>query len=188
MCAGGPPKPVQPISPHSRTTVASEGRSSTGRSLTYWRWGRCRRASTRRSACSSARCSSSRSARKSASKRSASARSFACACLPSGVMRTGVTPAVVRVAASFDEPLFLELVEQSDELSPVVPERVRDLALRLRRALGEDDEDGVVVRPEPGLLVRLHRLLLGPEPEPLEKERRRPHELLGEVERLRRIG
>jgi hypothetical protein len=25
MCAGGPPKPMQPIRPHSRTTVASLG-------------------------------------------------------------------------------------------------------------------------------------------------------------------
>src|SRR5437868_3775682 len=28
MCAGGPPKPTQPIRPHSRATVSSPGRSA----------------------------------------------------------------------------------------------------------------------------------------------------------------
>ena len=74
----------------------------------------------------------------------------------------GVAPAVVRVAAALDEPLLLELVEQPDELAPVVAERVGDRALRLGRALVEQGEDGVVVRVQPGCLVRLERLAPSP--------------------------
>jgi hypothetical protein len=55
---------------------------------------------------------------------------------PAGVgERDDVAPAVGRVAAALDEAALLELVEQPDQLSAVVAERVGDRALRLARAL-----------------------------------------------------
>ena len=40
-------------------------------------------------------------------------------------------PAVVLVASPLDQPGLFELVEQADELSAVVAERIRDRTLRL---------------------------------------------------------
>ena len=89
--------------------------------------------------------------------------------------------AVGRVAAALDEARLLELVEEADELPPVVAERVGDRALRLARALVEDGEDRVVVRVQPRLLVGAQRPLLGRHAEALEQEERRRDELLGEA-------
>ena len=88
--------------------------------------------------------------------------------------------AVVGVAPALDEALLLELVEEADELAAVVAERVGDRALRLVRALVEHEQDRVVVRVQPRLLVGLQRPLLRGEAEALEQERRRRDELLGE--------
>src|SRR5919202_676980 len=79
--------------------------------------------------------------------------------LPFRSETNGVAAAVVRIAPALDEVPLLELVEQPDELPAVVPERVGDGTLRLARALGEDEQDGVVVGVEARPLVRLHRLL-----------------------------
>ncbi len=91
-----------------------------------------------------------------------------------------VAATVAGVAAALDEAALLELVEQADELTAVVGERVGDRALRLARSLVQDREDGVVLRVEAGARVRLHRLVLGREAEPLEQERCRGDQLLWE--------
>ena len=100
--------------------------------------------------------------------------------MPSEVSRHEVPAAVVRVALPLDEPLLLELVEQADQLAAVVAERVGDRALVLARALVEHEQHSEVVRVQARLLVRGHPALLGGEPEPLEQERGRGHELRGE--------
>ena len=89
---------------------------------------------------------SSSGARNSFSSRRASVRRRPSARLPVGGEADEVAAAVARVAAALDEALLLELVEQADELAPVVAERVGDRALRLARALVEREQDGVVVR------------------------------------------
>src|SRR5439155_16788086 len=45
-----------------------------------------------------------------------------------------VSAAVVRIATALDQPALLELVEESDQLAPVVAQRVGDRALRLSRS------------------------------------------------------
>ena len=119
-------------------------------------------------------------ARKSSSILRASVRRRPSAFVPSGGQADDVPAAVVRVAAALDEPLLLELVEQPDELPAVVAERVGDRALRLARALVEHEQDRVVVRVQPRLLVGGHRLLLRAEAEALEQERRGGEQLVGQ--------
>src|SRR6266540_1791257 len=84
------------------------------------------------------------------------------------------------IALPFDEASLLELVEQAHQLTAVVPESVGDRSLRLARALVEDGQHGVVVRVQPGFLVRLHRLILGCKAKALEQERGGGDELFGE--------
>ena len=68
-----------------------------------------------------------------------------------------VPPAIGRVAAPLDQLARLEVVEQADEVAPVVAERVGDHRLRLARLLGEQREHRVVVRAEARRLVGLQR-------------------------------
>jgi len=82
-----------------------------------------------------------------------------------------VSAAVVRIATALDQPALLELVEESDQLAPVVAQRVGDRALRLSRAFVQDEQDRVMVRVEAGALVRLHRALLDRKAQPLQQER-----------------
>ncbi len=88
-----------------------------------------------------------------------------------------VATPVVGAALALDEPLLLELVEQSDERSAVVAERVRDRRLRLGCTDVQQGEDRVVVRVEPDPLVFVDRPLLGSEAEALEQEEVRFDEL-----------
>ena len=88
-----------------------------------------------------------------------------------------VAAAVVGIAAPFDQPALLELVEQPHQLAAVVPEGVGDRSLRFAGALVEHEHHGVVVRMQARLLVRPHGALLGGEAEALEEERRRGDEL-----------
>ena len=69
-------------------------------------------------------------------------------------------------------PVRLELVEQADELTAVVAERVGDRALRLARPFVEHGQDRVVVRMKAELLVGRERPFLGGHPEALEQEER----------------
>ena len=82
--------------------------------------------------------------------------------------------------------MLLQLVEQSDQLTTVVAQRVGDRTLRLERALAEHEEDGEVVGVKPRLLVCLQRPLLGCEPEALQQEGGRRDELLGKLDSRRR--
>jgi len=100
-----------------------------------------------------------------------------------GGERDEMPAAVVRIAAALDEALLLELVEQADELAAVVAEGVGDRALGRVRALVERDQDRVVVRVEPELVVRLRRALLRGVAEPFEEEGRGRDELPGEPRR-----
>src|SRR5919202_6420414 len=93
---------------------------------------------------------------------------------------------IAGVAAAFDEATLLELIEPADELPPVVPESIGDGTLRLPRTFVEDGKHSVVVGMQPRSLVRLHRLILGGEAEPLQQECRRSDELLREAGKLRR--
>ena len=78
---------------------------------------------------------------------------------PTGVGQPDeMPPPIGRVAAPLDQLARLEIVEQADEVAPVVAESVRDHRLRLTRLLAKERENGVVVRRHPGLLERLHRL------------------------------
>jgi hypothetical protein len=89
-----------------------------------------------------------------------------------------VPPAVGGIAAALDEPGLLQLVQESDELALVVAERVGDRPLRRELPLVEDGQDRVVVRVDPGLVVRGERALLRRHPELLEQEQGRGDELL----------
>ena len=100
-----------------------------------------------------------------------------------------MTPAVVGIAVSFDQPILFETVEEADELAAVEPERIGDLGLRLARLFREQLEHAVVVRREPLLLECLHRTGLhgeaeaheqeaGPRDQPLRHPRRRTDDLL----------
>src|SRR5919204_4967225 len=89
-----------------------------------------------------------------------------------------VPPPVLGIALSLEQTTLLELVEEADELAPVVPERVRDRALRLARAFAQDEQDRVVVRVQSGRLVRRHAAVLGRKAEALEQEGGGGHQLL----------
>src|SRR3954464_625789 len=82
------------------------------------------------------------------------------------------------ISAPLDQPGLVELVEQADQLAPVVAEGVGDRALRLARPLVEDGQDRMVIRVQTRLLVRGEGLLLRRHPQPLEQEQRRGDQLL----------
>jgi len=96
-----------------------------------------------------------------------------------------VPAAVVGIATALDEPPLFEFVKQPDELAAVVAQRVGDGALRLARALSEDEENGVVVGVEARALVRLHCPLLGGEAQALHQERGGRDQLLRQLGRRR---
>src|SRR3954454_11456195 len=74
------------------------------------------------------------------------------AALAVGCQPDEVATAVVLVALALCEAAFLEVVEDADELAPVVAEGIGDLALRLPRARVEERQDTVMERREAGRL------------------------------------
>src|SRR3954447_176291 len=88
-----------------------------------------------------------------------------------------MTATVLRVPPTFQQALLLELVEQPDQLTPVVAEHVGDGPLRLVRAGLEGDQNGEVVGVEPLALIGRKRALLGRIAEALEQEGARRHQL-----------
>ena len=63
-----------------------------------------------------------------------------------------VAPAILGIAVPLDQPLLLELVEHSDQLTAVEPECVGDGSLGVPRALVEEGQDAQVVQVRPGSL------------------------------------
>ena len=94
-----------------------------------------------------------------------------------------VAAAVARIAATLDQSMLLERVEQPDKLAPVELKGVGDRRLRVARALVEQRQDGVVVRAEPRLLELLERTGLDRHAQTREQERRAREQLGGHAVR-----
>ena len=85
--------------------------------------------------------------------------------------------AIVGITAPFDQLAILELVQQSDEVAPVLTERVGDRRLRLAGPLVEESENRVVHWVQAGRLEGRELLLLHLPREVLEQKRRAGQEL-----------
>ncbi len=68
-----------------------------------------------------------------------------------------MSAAVVGIAPSLEVALRLELVEETDEMAPVVAQSVRDRRLRLARSFLQEREHGVMLRIQ---LARPERLVV----------------------------
>ena len=88
-----------------------------------------------------------------------------------------MTSAIPRVAPALDEALPLELVEEPDEVTAVVAERVGDGRLGLALALVEQREHRVVLRIQSRRLECGERALLDGHAEPLQEEGRAEEQL-----------
>ena len=75
--------------------------------------------------------------------------------------------AILRVAAALDEPALLEIVEDADEMAPVVAEGVGDLRLRLRGSSSSRARIVWSYMLRPALLEGLDHALLDREADPL---------------------
>src|SRR3954452_13096968 len=100
------------------------------------------------------------------------------AALAVGCQPHEVAAAVVLVALALCEAALLEVVEDADELAPVVPERVCDLGLRLPRTLIEERENAVVEGRESRRLEGRVAPLFDVHAEALEQEAGALEELL----------
>jgi len=97
-------------------------------------------------------------------------------------------PTVDRIALSRDQTAFLEVVEEPDQLAPVVREPVGDPPLGGAGPFVEQGQHGMVLRIEARRLERLLRALFHLEAEPLEQERGTRDELARRPEAFRSAG
>src|SRR5438105_6236581 len=97
--------------------------------------------------------------------------------------RHHMAPAIIWVAAPFDEATVLEVVELSDELAAVEPEHVGDPRLCLRRTLAEEGEHSVLVAREARTLELGHHAQLDRDPDPRQQERRAGNQFLRQTQR-----
>ena len=102
---------------------------------------------------------------------------------PGGSQADDVAAAVAGIATALDQSMFLERVEQPDQLAAVELQGVGDRRLRVAGALLEQREDRVVVRAEPGLLELLERPGLDRHAQSREQERRAREQLGGHAVR-----
>ena len=137
--------------------------------------------------CSVRLCSASSSARNSFSTLLYMAPNFASASFPVGCQARELTAPIAGIAPALRETLSLELVEEADEMAPVVAERVGDLALCLRACLrGAVRARRNAVVSQSGWFQCVLRAVPDHEPEPLEQESAAEKQFLGGTRGWRR--